>query len=93
MQERPKPNRRSKKNTNQQELTPQEPTKANDNQSFAGAQNSRKKASQSTAPNDEATAERNQLIVPNITKPEESNQKSKSSKSETKSAVPWYLQE
>ena len=93
MQERSKPNRRSKKNTDHEELPSKKPTKVNEQKSIASAENTRKKHSQSTALNDDATDEKNQLMVPNIKMPGASNQKSKSSKSEAKGAVAWYLQE
>ena len=93
MQELSKPNRRSKKNTDHEELPSKKPPTAHEQQSIVGAQNTRKSDCQSTAPNEDATTEKNQLIVPNPAMPGASNQKSKSSKSDTKSAVPWYLQE
>lgn len=85
--------KRSKKNLDQEQSSSQKTTKMNQQQPIASAESTRKNQFQSIDLNDDAIAENSQLMVPNITKPGETNLKSKSSKSETKSAVPWYLQE
>ena len=84
--------KRGKKNVGQEQSTSLETTKR-DQQPIASAKSIGKKQFQSIDLNDDAIAENSQLMVPNVTKPSETNLKSKSSKSETKSAVPWYLQE
>ena len=85
--------KRGKKNVGQEQSTSQETTKRDQQQPIASAKSTGKKQFKSIDLNDDAIAENSQLMVPNVTKPSETNLKSKSSKSETKSAVPWYLQE